>query len=310
MTAISATSERLILAISANRNAIAVLALLGAGAMLGMSTNIAKLSADAGVSVLVLLAWSATGAAAILFAWTWTKGDRPRLNWRTGEYFFAAALVTVAAPNLIFFSAVPHVGVGFVALAITLPPLLTYVGAILLRMESFDPKRALGVVLAFAGAGYLALRQLEVPDAPVFWIVLSLLGPILLAVGNLYRTIRWPQGASAESLAPGMLAAAGILVFLTALTTGRDVALPLDNAAGLFLIVAQSLVFAAQFLLMFIVQKMGGPVFLSLLGGIAAIFGVPVAVLLLGETAPDGLAIAGALIAAGIVLLLSRRRNT
>ncbi len=61
----------------------------------------------------------------------------------------------------------------------TLPPLLTYVGALVLRMESFCWWRASGVVVELAGTGVLVLARWTAPDTDHFWIVLTLTGPVL-----------------------------------------------------------------------------------------------------------------------------------
>ena len=277
--------------------------LVATGAMLGISTNMAKLAGEAGVPPLAFLAWSIGGATVILLLVAWWRDDLPSLNARTLEYFVVAAFVTVAASNLIFFSAVPRVGASFVALAIAFPPLLTYLGALALRMERFDTLRAGSVALALAGAAVLAVLEFRAPDASVFWIALTLCGPVLLAIGNLYRTLRWPEGESAEALAPGMLVAASAMLVAASLIPGFEIAVPGEAAGAVWLIGVQTALFAGQFLLMFSLQKHGGPVLLSLLGSVGAVVGVPVAILLLGEDAPAGLIYAVPLIAAGIALV-------
>ena len=191
-----------------------LLYLLGGGALLGISTNLAKLAGELGLSPLAFLCWSCMGSAFLLLALAAWRGALPPVNARTLEYCAVSALVGVVLSNLIFFSAVPHVGAGFVALIISLPPLLTYVGALALRMERFQALRAFGVVAALAGAGVLAARKLSAPNADAFWILLALVGPVLLAIGNLYRTLRWPQGVSADALAPGTLVAASLMLLV------------------------------------------------------------------------------------------------
>lgn len=276
--------------------------LLTTGTMLGASTNLAKIAGDAGLAPLAFLAWSITGAAVVLLAIATVRRKLPSVNRRTIEYFIVAAFVTVAGSNLIFFSAVPRVGASFVALAIAFPPLLTYLGALVLGIERFDAIRAAGVALALAGAALLAVFQLSVPNAPVFWIVLTMLGPVLLAAGNLYRTYRWPEGESADALAPGMLLAAAVMLLLTGALPGFTLALP-GGTFPYLLVLIQTGLFAGQFLLLFALQKSGGPVLLSLLGSVGAMVGVPVAILLLNETPPEGLIYAAPLIAVGVALV-------
>lgn len=280
-----------------------LVSLLGAGSCLGTSTVLARVAGDAGLTPLAFLAWSVTAAAVALCAAAALRGRLPPLNARTIEYFAISAFVSLASPNLIFFSAVAPVGVGFVTLTITLPPLMTYAGALLLRMERFQARRAAGVCAALAGAAVLALEKLAAPDAAVFWVVLTLIGPVLLATGNLYRTLRWPPGAKPEALAPGMVAAAAAMLLLAGALPGFSLAVPSDRAWPILLILVQGVVFVAQFLLLFVLQRSGGPVLLSLLGAVAAVVGLPAAIFLLGEPPPGGLLPGAALIAAGIALV-------
>ena len=182
-----------------------LLCLLAGGALIGISTNLAKYAGEIGMTPLAFLFWSITGADVILFIYGLWRRELPPLNKPILSYYFVAASVSVAGSNLIFFSAIPHVGASFVALIISLPPLLTYLAAIVLRIEPFTKLRALGVIAALAGAGILAARKFSAPDASVFWIVLTLCGPVLLAIGNIYRTLYWPATLSASALATGML---------------------------------------------------------------------------------------------------------
>ena len=280
-----------------------LLCLLGGGALLGISTNLAKLAGELGLTPLAFLCWSSVGAASLLMALAAWRGTLPPVTTRTLEYYAVSALVGVVGSNLIFFSAVPHVGAGFIALVISLPPLLTYVGALALRMEPFNGLRALGVVAALAGAGVLAARKLSAPNADAFWVLLALVGQVLLAIGNLYRTLRWPQGASADALAPGTLVAAALMLLATGALPGFSLAMPLGGWQPFALVAAQAVVFAGMFLLLFLLQKTGGPVLLSLLGAVGAVVGVPVAVFLQGEAPPAGLWLGAGLIALGVALV-------
>ena len=276
--------------------------LLATGTLLALSTILAKLATGVGLSPVALLAWSSLGAAGVLLGMAAARGHLPAFNIRTLEYAVVAATVSFAMPNLLFYSAIPHVGVSFVALAIAFPPLLTYLGAIALRMEQFSIVRATGVALALAGATYIAVLKLNVPSGVSGWVFAVLAGPILLAIGNLYRTLRWPEGALPDALAASMLVAASVLLLAVGTLPGFSLAVPPTSDAAL-LIGAQIATFAAQFAIFFILQKRSGPVYVSLLGAVAATVGVPVAILLLGEAPPAGLTIGGLLIAAGITLV-------
>lgn len=291
--------------VSLHKNAwwIPFTCLLAGGLLLGVSTNLAKYAGQIGLTPIAFLFWSLTGASIILLVIALIRYELPPLSIRSFEYYFVAALVSVVGSNLIFFSAIPHVGAGFVALIIALPPLLTYLGALALRMERFQTVRALGVVAALVGAGVLAANKFSAPDASVFWILLALCGPVLLAIGNIYRTLRWPENASPNALAPGMLVMAVILLGIISMLPDFSLVVSLADFRSFALIIVQACIFAGQFLLLFLLQKTGGPVLLSLLGSVGAVVGVPVAVFLQGESPPDGLILGASLIALGVALV-------
>ncbi len=306
-----------------------LLYLLGAGALMGLSTNLAKVAAEAGVSAMAFMAWTTLPAGLALGAVQWLRGRRLALTARVLEYFLVSAAIGVVVPFLIFFAAAPRVGAGFVSLAIAFPPLYTYVLALGMGMERFQPLRALGVALALAGAGVLTLFKLSAPQAETGWVVAVLLAPVSLALGNIYRTRRWPPGASPADLAPGMLVACFLLVAAAALVLhasglldaglfdvtvfdgrllegGPGHTAEAAAAAGrspLLLIGVQALAFCGQYTLFFMLQKAGGPVYLSLLGSVVAVVGVTLAVALLGEPWPRGLTAGMVLIAGGILAM-------
>lgn len=284
--------------------AVPLACLLGAGSLIGVSTTLAKLAPRFGLAPLPLVAWSVTGAAIVLLAINVARGIRLRRDRASVRYAVISGFLTIVVSHLLVFSTVPHAGAGFVSLAITFPPLFTYLGALAMRMERFDGVRAVGVVLALAGAAWLAVLKLTAADAPLGWVLATLCIPLVLAIGNIYRTLYWPKGARPDELAAPMMAtAAAMMLAAGLLIPGVSLAVPLDRPEPLALVIGQAAVFSLQFLLYFVLQQRGGPVYLSLLGSVGAVVGVPLAVLLLGEQVPRGLAPSAVLIAGGIALL-------
>src|SRR5690606_17438199 len=86
-----------------------LLLLLGGGVLLGLSVNLAKLAGHVGLTPLAFLAWSITGAALILLLTAVLRGNPPPVDRRCLRYYVISAVVSVAGPNLVFFSAIPRV---------------------------------------------------------------------------------------------------------------------------------------------------------------------------------------------------------
>jgi drug/metabolite transporter (DMT)-like permease len=256
---------------------------------------------------LPFLTWSLLGAALILTIVSVTRNQKiPALKIAL-KYYFSAAFLSVVGSNLIFFSAIPHVGVSFVALTMALPPLLTYVFALFIGMEKFCRWRAMGVMLSLIGTSVLVAAKWSSPESDHTWILITLLGPILFAAGNIYRTTHWPSGEKPETLAPGMLiAATSTLVLMALVIPNWSLSLQI-NQENLGLILIQSIIFSGQFLLLFILQKAGGPVLLSLTGSVSAIFGIPFAMYLLNESMLPALIPSACLIAIGIACMMKQQ---
>ena len=127
--------------------------------------------------------------------------------------------------------------------------------------------------------------------------------PLVLAFGNIYRTLRWPAGAAPVFLAALMMfgGALTLLPFALATEPGQLPALLTSAAVGRLLLL-ETAVFAVLYFLFFILQRLAGPVYLSQIGTVAALVGTLIAVFALGEAAPPNLALAGTLVALGLTL--------
>ncbi len=277
--------------------------LLAVGSLLGVTANLTKIAAASGWPPLAFLCWSILPAGLILLGLTTALGEAPRRRRSDFVYYFVSGLFSIALPNALGFGAVAHVGASFVSLCLALPPLLTYAAALALRMERFNATRALGILFGLAGAAALAVAKMRGAAAEPLWIAGALCSPIFIVFGNLYRTLRWPAGASPLSLAPGMLIAGALLTTPILALSGVSFGPEAFGGATSTLLAAQTLVFALLYALYFVLQKIAGPVYLSQIGSVAAIVGAALAVLALGEPAGVILLVAAGLILIGVVLV-------
>ena len=111
---------------------------------------------------------------------------------------------------------------------------------------------------------------------------MSLLIPLTLAIGNVYRTLDWPKDADPIWLAVGSHAVAGVILTIIGLAVfapGEIARAATVPGAVLMQAAASSLMLP----LFFRLQHVGGPVTLSQIGVVAAAVGVCVGAFLLGE---------------------------
>ena len=276
--------------------------LVAVGALLGLFAALAKAGTQAGWHPLAFLFFSLAGSGAVLSALAVRAGQAPRIDRRTLAYNLGSGLLSGMAPNALSFAAIPHVGAGFVALGFAFPPLISYLMALALKMERFGAMRAAGLALAFLGVVVLVAGRIALGDAGPGWIALALAAPVFVAGGNIFRSLYWPAGATPLSLAPGMLIAATALLVPVLVAAGAPLLPPL-NAVTIALLAAQIAVFSATFSLIFVLQSLAGPVYLSQIGSVGAAAGGAIAVFVLGEPAGASLFLATLAILAGTFLV-------
>ncbi|WP_341889596.1 hypothetical protein [Variovorax sp. YR752] len=102
----------------------------------------------------------------------------------------------------------------------------TYAIAVLLRVEALQRQRAAGIDLGLLGVLMLLMpRHGGAEAAALPWAVLALAGPMLLAAGNLFRSLAWPPGLHPPSAASLMPTLQALLVVPGAAALGQ-LALP------------------------------------------------------------------------------------
>lgn len=257
--------------------------LLVTGGLLGMIFPLGKIATGAGVSAVVWSFVISFGVGTILILVQIVRRDLPRLDRHKLRYFAVAGAISYAIPNIIVFAAIPHLGAGFTAIMLTLSPVITLTLSLLIRLRRPSPLGIGGIAVGFVGAVIVAATRGELGQpAALSWVALGLLIPVALAVGNIYRTIDWPAHAGPIELAIGSHYAAAVILLLVGLVPAANFDLaPLADLP--LAVVAQAASSAGMFVFFFRLQAVGGPVYLSQIGYVAAAVGLVSGTLFLGE---------------------------
>jgi drug/metabolite transporter (DMT)-like permease len=272
------------------------------GGMLGLTLPFGKLATAGGVPAILWAFVISFGAGSVLLIALLVTGQRPKLTAHKARYFAIAAAISYAVPNLLMFSAIPHLGAGYTGIMFTLSPIITLGLSLLFGVRRPSLLGIAGIAIGFVGAVMVALTRGELGQpAELFWVVIGLLVPVSLACGNIYRTFDWPDGTGPIELAVGSHLAAAAILFAGILATG---------SAGAFATLATiPLVTAAQvasaslmFVFFFRLQAVGGPVYLSQIGYVAAAVGLISGTFFLGERYQALTWIGAAIVAAGVVM--------
>ena len=285
------------------------LLLLSDGAALGCNFPLGKLASSAGVGPALWAAVISLGAGVVMLAISRLAegegGGRPVLG-----FAITSGFISYVVPNFLTFAAIPHIGSGMAAIMFALSPVVTALLSIVLKVRPPSLLGLLGIGLGLAGALIIIFaRNAGISAGPSGWLLLATLIPMALGLGNVYRTMAWPEGVGPMRLAAlTNLAAVPPLLLAAALSGGMDIA-PLLAIPGL--VVAQLTASSLMFVMFFRLQQAGGPTYLSQIGYIAAAVGVGFGVTLLGETYPAAVWAGVAVVGAGIALsTLAQARAT
>jgi len=276
--------------------------LLITGTLLGLSLPFGKLATDAGVPAVLWAFVISMGAGGVLLIALLVSGRRLPLTAHTLRYYAITAAVSYAAPNLLMFSVMPHLGAGYTGIMFTLSPVITLVMSVLLRVRRPNLLGMVGIAVGFVGAIMVATTRGEAGQpAELIWVFLGLLIPVCLASGNIYRSFDWPQDvgpielASGSHLAAALMLLAGIFVFEGGGAFGQLAGDPL-------LVAAQVASASLMFVFFFRLQAVGGPVYLSQIGYVGAAVGLVSGILFLDERYEALTWIGAAIIVVGVVM--------
>lgn len=288
--------------IGRNRRAIGLL--LYTGALLGTGLPLGKLAAAAGVPPLVWAMVISAGAAGVLIPVLVLQRRFALPRGRMLRYSAISGVLSFAAINALLFLLIPHVGAGYAGLMFGLAPVTTLAVTVMAGLAMPPRLGVVGIGVGLAGAALVAVTRGGADGAGgVGWPLLGVALPVILAIGNLYRTLDWPEGAHPAALAAWSHVFALLALGLLQLALTGDVPLERLHAVP-HLVLPQMLVAGLTFPAYFALQRAGGPVLLSQIGYVTAAVGLATGTVFLGEVYAPLTWAGAAVIAIGIALTI------
>ena len=258
-----------------------LLLLLGTGVMLGLNFPIGKLALAHGINPALWAAIISLGAGISMLVITSLQKTEKSYSNYTIKFALVSGCLSYVVPNLLTFMVIPRIGSGLAAVMFALSPIATALISIFLRVRPPNFWGMFGIMLGLIGALTITVgRNKNLDTNGSVWIIVALLIPIFLGIGNVYRTLAWPKGAAPDVLAAYTNLAAVPSLVTIFVFTGFDLA-PLASLG--VLIVLQIAVSTIMFLMFFRLQQIGGPTYLSQIGYVAAAVGLFIGATFMGE---------------------------
>ncbi len=249
--------------------------LLTSGILYGSSFSWMKLAVSGGANPLGMVFWFVLIAGFVLGCKQLLFGRERIFGPGLLAFCVPWAVLSVILPNLLFFYAAGKIQAGLIAIGISLVPILTLSGAILLGRESLNLRRAIGITLGAIGVTMILLPDTSLPKAgDALYVVIAFAGACCYAAEHLFIEIRIPKEVRLESLLFLMFLSAVLILFPLVLLTDTFVVpnWPLQTTELAILTVAA--VTLLDYFIITLLIVWAGPVFTSQAAYIVTLAGV------------------------------------
>jgi len=274
------------------------------GSLWGGNPSFSKALAVAGLNPIGAIFWLTLFAGAILMSICALRRT-PLLFDRTHLTYYAligGLGISLSWAAQVFVTG--RISAGFGSVLILLSPLLTYLFAVVGRLEGLSMWRIVGTGVGFIGAGMLVFPKGSLPSPELVPVALfGLVIPTAYAAMNVYAQFGRPKGTDNIALAAGTMFTACIFSGLFALVSGRfHMVGDIVGTPGIILIFF-AISTSASYVTYFTIVELAGAVFMGQVGYIATVMGVSWGVIIYNETIPGWMWVATATVAIGVALV-------
>lgn len=279
------------------------------GLLYGSVIALGKYGAQSGIAPAALVFWQMLVSGLMLLGLSVAKGQRAHLTPRYLRYYFIGGFCGNAFPTTLAFMAADKLGAAVAGIVFPLSPLFTYLFAVILKMDAPNKRKISGLSLGLIGAACIILPPVFVTDAIHFdadstlWLGLCLSIPVVLAVGNIYRSRDWPEGSGSLPLAAGMLLSTAVMMLPILLITDQFYIPDFSTQRPDWIFALSSLLSFVGFIAYFESQRISGPVYFSQVSYFIALTTMVLGIFVFKESLDWNIWTAAALIFMGLFLV-------
>ena len=249
--------------------------LLLAGVVWGVTFTLAKIVTEAGAHPLGMNLWQAVVGSIVLGLILLLKKVSLPVDREHIRFYLVCSLTGTILPGTLLFFCASKLPAGVLAITTAIVPIFTVIAAVFFRIEIFQFRRALGVLLGALSIVLMAAPETSLPDpGSRIWILLAVLASMLYCAENIFITLKKPADTDAITILCGMqiLAAAIMLPVVLMTDTGVPLNWLTEWQGGILIAMALINMFAyASFIYLI---SWTGPVFASQMAYIITLAGV------------------------------------
>ena len=287
------------------------LLLVGGASIFGSVFAANKVVADAGVPFIAYTFWQTFIAGAILFALALATGNVPRTSRAHLRHYSITSTLGVVVPVILLAFVASKLPAGVVILIITLTPAMTYVYALMFRLEKFRLLSISGVIVGLAGILLIVIPDGSLPNPEdTVWVLLLLVVPLMYATNNIVVAVVKPPQTTSLMLAAGLVMTAAVITFPIMLASDGFYRIWEATPAGYWGVLWAGGVSMVSFFCFFEIIRRTGPVFFAQYNYVAVIAGVLWSLALFDENLSAWIWGAFAVMIVGLLLANEGARRT
>jgi drug/metabolite transporter (DMT)-like permease len=278
--------------------------LLFGAAIFSMTFSLNRIAITEGIPVVAFVFWQSLGAALLAFVAAVATRQLPRLRRKDLRFYLLVGTFGSAVPITLLAFAASKVPVGAIALSLTLEPILTYVIAVLFRIDRVRLLRIAGIAVGLAGVLLVLLPDQSLPEpgmAP--WLLMAFGAPLCWAICNVCMAILRPPESRSIPLTCGKFFAAAILMLPVMAITDNWWTFDSIMTDGDWALIGTIVIGAIFLVLTFEIIRIAGPVFFSTYGYFGTLIGLGWAALYFGEVPSSWIWAAIAILFLGVFLV-------
>ena len=275
------------------------------GVIWGLTPSLSRIVMAEGAAPLGLMLWLNPLIAVIFVMMAVRNNAMPALTLKNIAFSFSWAVVSVVLLRLVMLNASVHIEAAVLSLVLTLQGFIVFGFSSVIGLDKASPRRLIGLAVGLVGVALVLWTELGSDGSlNLFWLLIALTVPLLLATEVMMMAGFRPKGLNDIGALAMMLVCANVIIIPWAILEGQ--AFPMDflNPGKLELtIFLMAAVTCASYLLGFFVIRSAGAVFYSQTAYTMTIAGVIWGVVLLNETLSIFTWLAFAIIAVGMYLV-------
>ena len=258
--------------------------LLFAAAIYSMTFSLNRIAIIEGIPVFAFVFWQGLGTALVTFVAAVATRQLPSLQHKYLRFYLLLGFLGFALPFTLLAVVAPKVPAGAIALGLALPPILTYVFAVLFRIDHVRLLRIAGILFGLAGVLLVLLPDQSLPEpgmAP--WLLMAFGAPLCYSLSNVCIAILRPPEMRAIPLTCGVFACASIIMLPVMAVTENWWIFDATMTDGDWALIGTIVILPIVYVLTFVLIQMLGPVLFSTIGYFGTLIGLGWAALYFGE---------------------------